>query len=287
MSGNQSGSYILPIFFATLLHLLAISLLFFQWQKETKPMEIVAEQPKFIEAQVIEIENPAVIEREKQRQEAIAKAARDKAAREKAAREKKRQDELKRQEAIRKKAEQERIAKEAKAKEQALKKQEAERLAKQQEEAKKAAAEKALKEKQAAEQKAAEEALLKQLAEEQKQEEERRAQEQAQRQQEQQQRMAKLSAEYQDIIRAKVASAWTYPPSVTPDMEVTVQLSMVPTGEVISVKVTQSSGNDALDRSVEQAIIKASPLPVPDDIRTFESNFRNLTMKFRPENASW
>ncbi|TNC89766.1 MAG: protein TolA, partial [Thalassolituus sp.] len=66
-----------------------------------------------------------------------------------------------------------------------------------------------------------------------------------------------------------------------------VRLVMVPTGEVISANVVKSSGHAALDRSVEQAIMKASPLPVPEDIRVFEKNFRTLTMKFRPENASW
>ena len=98
---------------------------------------------------------------------------------------------------------------------------------------------------------------------------------------------AQMTAEYQDLIRAQVASVWNYPPNVSAELEVEVRLVMVPTGEVISANVTRSSGNDALDRSVEQAILKASPLPVPDDIRVFEQNFRRLTMKFRPENASW
>ena len=114
-----------------------------------------------------------------------------------------------------------------------------------------------------------------------------RRQEEAARAAEAAEKAAQMTAEYQDLIRAQVASVWNYPPNVSAELEVEVRLVMVPTGEVISANVTRSSGNDALDRSVEQAILKASPLPVPDDIRVFEKNFRRLTMKFRPENASW
>ena len=98
---------------------------------------------------------------------------------------------------------------------------------------------------------------------------------------------AQMTAEYQDLIRAQIESQWSYPPNVTRNLEVEVRLVMVPSGEVISANVVKSSGHAALDRSVEQAIMKASPLPVPEDIRVFEKNFRTLTMKFRPENASW
>jgi colicin import membrane protein len=114
-----------------------------------------------------------------------------------------------------------------------------------------------------------------------------RRQEEAAAKAAQAERATQLTAEHQDIIRAQVAAAWRYPPNVTPEMEVEVRLTMVPTGEVISATVTKSSGHQALDRSVEQAIMKASPLSVPDDIRVFEKNFRTLTMKFRPENATW
>ncbi|MEK9711990.1 MAG: cell envelope integrity protein TolA, partial [Thalassolituus sp.] len=169
-----------------------------------------------------------------------------------------------------------------------------EKAAKEKAAAEKAAAEKAAKEKAAKEKavreaaaaEAAEQALMEQLALEQAEAEIRR-QEEAARQAAAAEKAAQLTAEYQDLIRAQVASVWSYPPNVSRDLEVEVRLVMVPTGEVISATVTRSSGHEALDRSVEQAIMKASPLPVPDDIRVFEKNFRTLTMKFRPENASW
>ena len=90
-----------------------------------------------------------------------------------------------------------------------------------------------------------------------------------------------------DLIRQQVGDYWQFPPNVRGDEEVTLQVVCVPTGQVISVTVVNSSGNTALDRSVEQAVYKASPLPVPEDIVLFEQNFRSFKIKFRPENAEW
>ena len=100
-------------------------------------------------------------------------------------------------------------------------------------------------------------------------------------------RSKQIAADSQTQIRLKIESVWQYPPAVQPDQEVVMKLVLVPTGQVIQAQVVKGSGNAALDRSVEQAIYKASPLPVPQDIRVFEQNFRTFTMKFRPENASW
>lgn len=306
MSWREPGSYTLPILGAVVIHLIAIILLVTEWQRD-KPVMSEPVPPHMI-AKVVQEENKAAKERDLQRQReaerlrqqklAREKAAREKAAREKAAREKAAKDkaakekaaaakkaakekaeaeERARQRAAKEKAAAEKLAKEKAAKEQAAK----EKAARE-----KAAAEKAAREKAAREQAAAEQALMEQLALEQAEAEIRR-QEEAARAAEQAEKAAQMRAEYQDLIRAQVASVWNYPPNVSAELEVEVRLVMVPTGEVISANVTRSSGNDALDRSVEQAIMKASPLPVPDDIRVFEQNFRRLTMKFRPENASW
>lgn len=316
MSWREPGSYTLPIVGAVVIHLIAIILLVTEWQRD-KPVMSEPVPPHMI-AKVVQEENKAAKERDLQRQReaerlrqqklarekaAREKAAREKAAREKAAKEKAAKDkaakekaakekaaaakkaakekaeaeERARQQAAKEKAAAEKLAKEKAAKEQAAK----EKAARE-----KAAAEKAAREKAAREQAAAEQALMEQLALEQAEAEIRR-QEEAARAAEQAEKAAQMRAEYQDLIRAQVASVWNYPPNVSAELEVEVRLVMVPTGEVISANVTRSSGNDALDRSVEQAIMKASPLPVPDDIRVFEQNFRRLTMKFRPENASW
>ncbi|WP_370217398.1 cell envelope integrity protein TolA [Thalassolituus sp.] len=306
MSWREPGSYTLPIVGAVVIHLIAIILLVTEWQRD-KPVMSEPVPPHMI-AKVVQEENKAAKERDLQRQReaerlrqqklarekaAREKAAREKAAREKAAKEKAAKDKAaKEKAAAAKKAAKEKAEAEERARQQAAKekaaaeKLEKEKAAKEQAAKEKAAREKAAAEKAAREQAAAEQALMEQLALEQAEAEIRR-QEEAARAAEQAEKAAQMRAEYQDLIRAQVASVWNYPPNVSAELEVEVRLVMVPTGEVISANVTRSSGNDALDRSVEQAIMKASPLPVPDDIRVFEQNFRRLTMKFRPENASW
>ncbi len=315
MNWREPGSYTLPVVGAVVIHLVAVILLVSEWQRD-KPVMSEPVPPHMI-AKVVQEENKAAKERDLQRQReaerlrqqklAREKAAREKAAREKAAKEKAARDKAAADKAAKEKAEAEQrarqkaaeekaakekaaaeeLAREKAAKEKAAKEKAArEKAAKEKAAREKAAAEKAAAEKAAREQAAAEQALMEQMALEQAEAEIRR-QEEAARAAEAAEKAAQMTAEYQDLIRAQVASVWNYPPNVSAELEVEVRLVMVPTGEVISATVTRSSGNDALDRSVEQAILKASPLPVPDDIRVFEQNFRRLTMKFRPENASW
>jgi colicin import membrane protein len=62
-----------------------------------------------------------------------------------------------------------------------------------------------------------------------------------------------------------------------------VRVRLVPTGEIVSVDVEESSGNDAFDRSVIQAVRKSERFLVPTDSRQFERNFRSFTVLFRPE----
>lgn len=304
MNWRDPGSYFLPIFIAILIHVGAISLLIFEWRRD---IQIVPEpMPPHMVANVVQEENKAVKERdlkkkqqeaERLRQQRLAreKLAREKLAKEKAAKAKAEKEKATAAKKAKEKAEAEKLAKEkAKAEQAAKEKAIKEKAAKEKAAADKAAKEKAASEKAAQEKAvaaeaarvAAEQALMEQLALEQADSEIRR-QEEAAAKVAQAEKAAQMTAEHQDIIRAQVAAAWRYPPNVTPDMEVEVRLTMVPTGEVISATVTKSSGHEALDRSVEQAIMKASPLSVPEDIRVFEKNFRTLTMKFRPENATW
>ena len=45
----------------------------------------------------------------------------------------------------------------------------------------------------------------------------------------------------------------------------------------------QSSGNEAFDRSAEQAVRKAARFDVPEDPALFEAHFRRFQMLFKPE----
>jgi len=61
-----------------------------------------------------------------------------------------------------------------------------------------------------------------------------------------------------------------------------VQVQLMPGGDVVSAQVVQSSGDAAFDRSVEAAVFRAAPLPLPPDPGLFES-FRTLTFNFSPK----
>jgi colicin import membrane protein len=81
-------------------------------------------------------------------------------------------------------------------------------------------------------------------------------------------------------IRARIERAWIRPPSARPGVECEVAVTQVPGGEVTSVRVEScTGGDDALRSSVETAVYRASPLPLPPDPSLFE---RNLRLTFKP-----
>jgi len=82
------------------------------------------------------------------------------------------------------------------------------------------------------------------------------------------QRQAELSrvvGQHRDLISAKVRGNTRLPDNLTGNPKVRCLVKLLPTGEVQSVRVTQSSGNVAYDEAVVRAIWKSSPLPLPSD----------------------
>ena len=67
-------------------------------------------------------------------------------------------------------------------------------------------------------------------------------------------------------------------------LECVLSVQTVPGGEVISVTVNKSSGNEVFDRRAVTAVEKASPLPLPADPATFERlRLRKFNFIFKPE----
>lgn len=89
-----------------------------------------------------------------------------------------------------------------------------------------------------------------------------------------------LLAQYIALIGQKIERNWIRPPSAKPGLECVVQVTQIPGGQVVSVKVVRCNGDDAVIRSVEAAVYQASPLPDPADPSLFE---RRLQLIFRPE----
>jgi colicin import membrane protein len=92
---------------------------------------------------------------------------------------------------------------------------------------------------------------------------------------------ASALAGWMDKIRTKVRSNIRYPVEEVPgNPEAVFDVTLLPTGEVLSVKQRRSSGHAGYDRAVESAILASDPLPQPDDRSLFR---RDLELRFRPQ----
>jgi colicin import membrane protein len=133
----------------------------------------------------------------------------------------------------------------------------------------KAAKEKAAKEKAAAEaarQREAEQALQAQLAEEQAQA-----------------RAESALSGYIPQIQQKIQRNWLRPGGSAGGLSCLIRVKLIPGGEVVDARVVRSSGDPLFDRSVETAVLKASPLPLPPDAAMFKY-FREIDFNFNPDN---
>jgi len=96
---------------------------------------------------------------------------------------------------------------------------------------------------------------------------------------------SEVAMTYADAIESAIVDNWSRPPSARRDMEVTLLIQLIPTGEVVSVSVLKSSGNAAFDRSAINAVNKAARFPevaaAPPQV--FEQYLRKLRLVFRPE----
>lgn len=79
-------------------------------------------------------------------------------------------------------------------------------------------------------------------------------------------------AVYMEQIRQKIYRNWSVPASAREDLECAVRVRQAPGGEVIGVTILTCNGDDAVRRSIEAAIRKASPLPEPSDPNLFDRN---------------
>ena len=91
--------------------------------------------------------------------------------------------------------------------------------------------------------------------------------------------VAKVLEEYLGAIHASVVRNWRRPTGVPAGLKCTVSVVQANDGKVLRVAITQSSGNVAFDRSVEQAVLVASPLPAPRQRALFD---REIVFLFNP-----
>ncbi len=279
---------------AVILHLLFIGALLFNWEYD-KPKQILLKKGDVIQTTAVDANSfNAKIEQIEQQKKAEQQRKAAEAQKKKALKEKKRREELKRKEeqkrkkaeAARKKEQQRKAAllKEKKLKEQKLKE-------KKRKEAEKKAAEEKRKKEQArkrAEEKKRKEAEQKRIAEQKRKEEQRRKAEaekkrqaELRRQQERERLSRGIVNKYVALIAQKIERNWRQPLDAPRDLQCKIDIRLRSTGEVVSVKIAESSGNASFDRSVETAVRRASPLPVPKDSVIFKE-FEVMRLRFEP-----
>ena len=92
------------------------------------------------------------------------------------------------------------------------------------------------------------------------------------------QEQAALIEKYKTKIYETIKRQWSIPPK-SDELKAQVRITLLPDGDVRSILFIKRSGNDAFDASIEAAINKASPLPVPNDPALF-NQFRSMTFNF-------
>lgn len=95
-------------------------------------------------------------------------------------------------------------------------------------------------------------------------------------------RTAGVVDKYKALIVNAIGRNWILPENVDSTLSSQFRIRLAPDGMVLEVTLTRSSGDALLDRSAQTAIYKASPLPVPADVETFNM-FRDISLTVRPE----
>ncbi len=90
---------------------------------------------------------------------------------------------------------------------------------------------------------------------------------------------SKAEGNYVAKIKGKIKGNIVRPPDIVGNPEAIFDVTQLPTGEILAVKLMKSSGNAALDAAIERAILKSSPLPLPERGDLFQ---RSLELRFKP-----
>jgi len=96
-----------------------------------------------------------------------------------------------------------------------------------------------------------------------------------------QQRMAQsgVTDKYRALIEAHIYRYWNRPPSARPGIECALTITQAPGGVVLTVNIGACNGDAVMRQSIENAVLRASPLPLPPDPRAFE---RVVILQFKP-----
>lgn len=99
---------------------------------------------------------------------------------------------------------------------------------------------------------------------------------------EKQARIAGEVDKYKALIVNAIGRHWILPENVDSNLTSRFRIHLGVDGTVLDVVLIASSGDPLLDRSAQNAIFKASPLPVPTDATTFNL-FRDISLTVSPK----
>ncbi|HEY7673121.1 MAG TPA: TonB C-terminal domain-containing protein [Gammaproteobacteria bacterium] len=91
---------------------------------------------------------------------------------------------------------------------------------------------------------------------------------------------AGLLDQYLRAIHDRIQSKWIKPLSAQPGLECIINVTQIPSGDVVGVSFVRCNGDDAVKRSIEAAVQAASPLPRPPVPALFN---RSVEVTFKPE----
>jgi len=91
-------------------------------------------------------------------------------------------------------------------------------------------------------------------------------------------------SKYSSIIKRQVMSQWKKPNAATGNLITEIRITLVPTGEIINVKIIKGSGLKSFDDSALTAIARVGSfedLQMPSSL--FEKHFRQFILVFNPD----
>ncbi len=87
-----------------------------------------------------------------------------------------------------------------------------------------------------------------------------------------------IDPSYAAMIRTRIKANIVLPPNIPGNPGAEFGIVQLPTGEVLSVTVSKSSGYKVLDDAIERAVLKSSPLPRPNRPEQFQ---REIQITYR------
>lgn len=87
---------------------------------------------------------------------------------------------------------------------------------------------------------------------------------------------------YSALILQAIQNNWQYPANINPSLSCILEIKLTPSGDVTSVRLLRSSGNQMLDQSAIAAVYKSAPLPVSSDPDVF-AQLQDISLTAKPQ----